>query len=275
MCENLVWIGWAFQELSFEFSVGAETPYWGGGGCKWPAMPIFGLGWAIPVKSHLCKFGSDWLSLSRVIVSTNIFLWGRHPLLGWVTFELWGPFLNSDELFQSKVMCGNLVWIGRNRRHVNFEGGYMWPAMPIFELGRSCLDKSNCVKIWFRLVEAFKSYRLEKPNDTRTLTRTKMFKVRSRSSPIGELKNTRKKQILSKSKSTEDRCTASNTRQGSTRQKGSKTDQARSNTRQKPTKIQSAMRTWSTLKIWNKLEHKKKARLAQKKKKKKKSFKCR
>ena len=27
MCENLVQIGWAFQELSFEFSRGAETPY--------------------------------------------------------------------------------------------------------------------------------------------------------------------------------------------------------------------------------------------------------
>ena len=57
--------------------------------------------------------------------------------------------------------------------------------MPIFELGRGCLDKSR-VKIWFRLVEAFKSYHPEKPNDTRT--RTKIFKVRSRSSPIGELK---------------------------------------------------------------------------------------
>ena len=105
-------------------------------GDMWPAMPISKLCWAIPVKSHLCKFGSDWLSLSRVIVSTNIFLWGRNPLLGGVTFDLWCPFLNSEELFQSKVMCGNLVLIGWNRRYVNFEGGgrggYMWPAMPIF-----------------------------------------------------------------------------------------------------------------------------------------------
>ena len=117
-------------------------------------MPIFGLGWAIPVKSHLCKFDLDWLSLSRVIVSTNIFLWGRNPLLGGVTFDLWWPFLNLDELFQSKVMCGNLVWIGWNQRNVNFEGGrrppvrggYMWPVMPIFELGRGCLDKSHVWK---------------------------------------------------------------------------------------------------------------------------------
>ena len=34
-------------------------------------MPIFEIVRAIPVKSHLCKFGSDWLSLSRVIVSTD------------------------------------------------------------------------------------------------------------------------------------------------------------------------------------------------------------
>ena len=80
-------------------------------------MPIFKLGLAIPVKSHVWKFGSDWLSLSRVIVSTNIFLWGRIHLLGGFTFDLWCPFLNSDELFQSKVMCRNLVWIGWNRRY--------------------------------------------------------------------------------------------------------------------------------------------------------------
>ena len=31
---------------------------------------------------------------------------------GGVTFDLRCPFLNSDELFQSKVMCENLVRIG-------------------------------------------------------------------------------------------------------------------------------------------------------------------
>ena len=71
----------------------------------------------------MCKFGSDWLSFSRVIVSTNIFLWGRNPLLVGATFDLWCPILNSDELFQSKFMFGNLVWIGWNQRYVNFEGG--------------------------------------------------------------------------------------------------------------------------------------------------------
>ena len=166
------------------------------GGCMWPAMLIFGLGWAIPVKSHLCKFGSDWLSLSRVIVSTNIFQWGRNTLLGGVTFDLWCPFLKSDELFQSKVMGGNLVWIGWNRRYVNFEGdlrppirgGYMWPTMPSFELGRGCLDKSHMWKFgsdWLRLSRVI--VRLNQMTGTRT--RTKIFKERSRSSPIGELNN--------------------------------------------------------------------------------------
>ena len=109
-----IWFGLVepFKSYHLNFSWGQKPPI--RGGCMWPAMPIFWLGWAIPVKSHLCKFGSDWLRLSRVIVN---------HLLGGVTFDLWCPFLNSDELFQSKEMCGNLVWIGRNQRYVNFEGG--------------------------------------------------------------------------------------------------------------------------------------------------------
>ena len=155
----------------FEFSSGQKPPI--KGGYMWPAMPIFELGLAIPVKSCVWKFGSDWLSLSRVIIwifrggrnpllggfacdlqcplsdldelfqskvicvnlvrigwafqelscPQTFFYGGRNPLLGRVTFDLWSPFLNSGEIFQSKVMCGNLVWIGWNRRYVNFEGG--------------------------------------------------------------------------------------------------------------------------------------------------------
>ena len=38
--------------------------------------------------------------------------WDRNPLLEGVTFDLWYPFSNSAELFQSKVMCENFVQIG-------------------------------------------------------------------------------------------------------------------------------------------------------------------
>ena len=146
-------------------------------------MPIFGLGWTIPVKSHLCKFGSDWLSLSRVIVSTNIFLWGRDLQLGGggVTSDLWCPFLNSDELFQSKVMCGNLVWIGWNRRYVNFE------------LGRGCLDKSHVWKFgsdWLRLSRVIVGTNQMTCGRGRVQGQgQKNFKVKCRSSPIGAFKN--------------------------------------------------------------------------------------
>ena len=126
-----IWFGLVepFKSYHLNFPWGQKPPI--RGGCKWPAMPIFGLGWAIPGKSHLCKFGSDWLSLSRVFVSTNIFLWGKLPPIRGVTFELWCPFLNSSELFQSKFMCGNLVWIVWNRRHVNFEGGGKPPLVGV------------------------------------------------------------------------------------------------------------------------------------------------
>ena len=61
--EILVRIGRAFQELSCPQTsfYGAKTPYWGGGGYIWPVNPIFELRWVIPVKSHVWKFGLDWL----------------------------------------------------------------------------------------------------------------------------------------------------------------------------------------------------------------------
>ena len=110
----------------------------------------------IPVKSHLCKFGSDWLSLSRVIVSTNIFLWGRLPLLGWG-----GSHLNCDAHFWNRMSYSSQnscveIWFGLVEigGMLILRGGYMWPAMPIFELGRGCIDKSHVWKFgsdWLRL----------------------------------------------------------------------------------------------------------------------------
>ena len=69
MCENLVQIGWAIQELSFEFSAGQEAPV-RGVTCDL-RCPFSELGWAIPAKRNVWIFGSDWLSLSRVIVVTD------------------------------------------------------------------------------------------------------------------------------------------------------------------------------------------------------------
>ena len=157
------WLSLSRESKVFEFSVGAKkNPIMGG--YMWPAMPIFELVRAIPVKSHVWKFDSDWLSPSRVIVSTSIQkkkkeknnprlgglhltcdthfrtrltyssqkscvkIWfglveigsmlsfsrggGRSPLLEGVTWDLRCPFSYTAELFQSKVMCENLVRIG-------------------------------------------------------------------------------------------------------------------------------------------------------------------
>ena len=79
------------------------------GGYMWPEMPIFELGRAIPVRSHVWTFGSDWLSLSRVIMSTNIFPGG-------------GGGIN------------------------HLLGGYIWPVMSIFELGWAIPVKSHVLK---------------------------------------------------------------------------------------------------------------------------------
>ena len=108
MCENLVRIGWAFQELSCpqtniqkkKISAAAETPYYGG--YMWLAMPIFELGWAIPVKGHVWKFGLDW--------------------------------------FKSAV-C---EFSGGQKSPIR--GGYMCSAMPIFELCRAIPVKSHAWK---------------------------------------------------------------------------------------------------------------------------------
>ena len=67
-CENLVWIGWNRRYVKFQG--GGRSPLLGRGH-MWAAMPIFVHGWAISVKSLMWKFSSYWLSLSRVIVSTD------------------------------------------------------------------------------------------------------------------------------------------------------------------------------------------------------------
>ena len=71
---------------------------------------------------NVIKIGGNWIFLC---------VWGRGgggeaPIMG-VACDLWCPFLNSDELFQLKVMCENLVWIGWAFQvicvHKHFSGG--------------------------------------------------------------------------------------------------------------------------------------------------------
>ena len=132
------------------------------GGYVWPAMPIFELGWAIPVKSHVWKFGLDWLSLSRVIIW--IFQ-GEGPPISGVTCDLRCPFLDLAELFQSKVMCENLVQIGWAFQEIScpqtffrgqkpsIRGGLHLTCDAHFRIQMSYSCQKSCVKIWFGLVE--------------------------------------------------------------------------------------------------------------------------
>ena len=96
-------------------------------------MSIFESVQAILVKSHVWKFGSDWLNLSRVIVVTD-----KRKKNNWILWGGWG--------------------VGGGGRSLLL-GSYIWPLMPIFEL-MSYSSQKSCVKIWFRLVEPFKSYHL-------------------------------------------------------------------------------------------------------------------
>ena len=101
---------------------------------------------------------------------------GQKPPLGGVTFDLRCPFSNSDELFQSKVMCENLVRIGWNRRYVNFEAGKKPPIRGGLHVTcdadlrtwPSYSSQKSYVKIWFWLVEPFKSYRVHKQTNKQT-----------------------------------------------------------------------------------------------------------
>ena len=202
-----IWFGLVqpFKSYHLNFTAGGGG---GGtllGGYMWPVMPIFELGWAIPVKRHMWKFGSDWLSLSRVIVSTNIFLGGRNPLLGGG-----GLHLTCDAHFWTQMSYSSQkscveIWFGlveiRDMLMLRgaedpLLGGYIWPAMPIFELGRGFLDKSHVWKFgsdWLRLsrvivgTNQMDHVRGQTKTTPWTRKRTKIFIVTCRSPPIGAL----------------------------------------------------------------------------------------
>ena len=100
------------------------------------------------------KIGSIW-----------IFVGEKPPWWGGGTFDLRCPFSNADELFQSKVMCENLVQIGWNWRYVNFERGkkspirggvtcdLQCPSSNLAELFRSKVICENLVRIGWAFQE--------------------------------------------------------------------------------------------------------------------------
>ena len=72
-------------------------------------MPIFELRLAIPVKSRV----KIWSGLVEPFKSYHLnFQWGQKPLIRGVACDLQCSFLDLAELFQSKVICVNLVHIG-------------------------------------------------------------------------------------------------------------------------------------------------------------------
>ena len=150
MCENLVWIGWNCKYVNFQ---GSRTPLLGGLHVTCNAHFRTCLRYS---SQKSCVKIWFWLVEpfksyrgNRQKKKKKKFSGGRHPLLGRVVSDLWCPFSNSDELFQSNVMCQNLVWIGWNRRYVKFRGGrnpllrgHMWPAIAILVHGRTISIKS-------------------------------------------------------------------------------------------------------------------------------------
>ena len=97
------------------------------------------------------------------------FLGGRSPILGGVECDQRYPFSNLAELFQSKVMCENLVLIGwacqellwyRSKGRVS-RNPLLWGLHVTCDANiqtwQSNSSQKPWVKIWFRLVEPFKS----------------------------------------------------------------------------------------------------------------------
>ena len=131
-------------------------------------MPFFEICRDIPVRSHVWKIDSGWLSLSRVIVSTNIFPRGTNPLLGGGGLHLtFDAHFRTRMSYSSQKSCIK-IWFGLAEiggmlmsrgtedpllggLHVTCDAHFRtWPSFSRYK---------SCVKIWFGLIEVFKSYR--------------------------------------------------------------------------------------------------------------------
>ena len=160
-----IWFGLVEIGGMLIFRVGEEAPYYG-----WLHVTCNAHFRTQPSYSSQKSCVKIWFGLVEPFKSYrgNIKKKKNNPQLGGVTFGLWCPCSNSSDQFQSKVMCENLVWIGWNRRYVNFQGVGKSPLLEgatltcdvNFGTWLSYSSQKSCVKIWFRLVEPFKSYRV-------------------------------------------------------------------------------------------------------------------
>ena len=125
-------------------------------------MPILGLGWAIPVKSHVWKFGLDWFKWEVCKISGG----GRSSLLGgshmWAAMPIFvcGQAISvkslvwkfgSDWLSLSRVIVVTEKKKKKSREQkspitVGGGGVYISHLMPIFELGWAIPVKSHVWK---------------------------------------------------------------------------------------------------------------------------------
>ena len=162
-------------------------------------MPSFELGWGFLDKNHVWKFGTDWLGLSRVIMGTKekkkkktskaAWLWcsrrgydnnwkhlsksevsdfsgGQKPPIreSYNNRKSWNyenlPYLVANTCGLNVIKIGG-IWIFRGGRNPLL-GGLYAACDAYFQTWPSHSSQKSYVKIWFGLVEPFKSYHVHK-----------------------------------------------------------------------------------------------------------------
>ena len=90
----------------------------------WPAMPIFELMSYSNQKSCV----KIWFGLVEPFKSYHLNFpgGGQKPPIRGVTYDLRCLFSNLAKLFQSKVMCENMVWIGLSFQELSCPQTFFW-----------------------------------------------------------------------------------------------------------------------------------------------------
>ena len=151
--------------IIIEFSGGQKSPI--GGRYIWHLMPIFELGWPIPVKSHVWKFGLDWLKSEVCKISGGrqrppikgghmwpampIFVHGRAISVKSLVWKFGSDWLNISRVIVVTDKKNRIEFSGGQKSPIS--GAYIWPLMPIFELGWAIPVKSHVWKFgldWFK-----------------------------------------------------------------------------------------------------------------------------